>query len=209
MHALGIGEVVERERVGRHVRLFALLVILALQSAGVPGPPGKTALVVASLLAAAGRLALWQVLAVAALGIAIGGIVGYSIGRRGGRRVLARGWAGGELARLLGAADRFFEHHGSKSVFLARFVPGFKVVIAPAAGVARMRFELFLLWHLAAAIAFAAVFGLLGYFAGAAVVNAFERFGVYAALLLAAVALSGGAIYWLRRGRHRGRPRVA
>src|SRR3982751_5298155 len=40
--------------------LVALFLILALQAAGVPGPPGKTALVVASLLAANGRMVLWQ-----------------------------------------------------------------------------------------------------------------------------------------------------
>jgi membrane-associated protein len=176
--------------------LAALFLILALQAAGVPGPPGKTALVLASLLAADGRLVLWQVLAVAAAAIAAGGIVGYAIGRHGGRRLLARWWPDGKLAQLLTAADRFFDRHGAKSVFLMRFLPGFKVVVAPAAGAARMPFVRFLVWHALAAVAFALGFGLLGYFAGAAVVNAFERFGAYAALALAALAIAFGVAYW-------------
>jgi membrane protein DedA with SNARE-associated domain len=181
--------------------LAALFLILALQAAGVPGPPGKTALVIASLLAADGRLVLWQVLVIAALGVAVGGFAGYAIGRLGGRRLLDRLWPEGKLVRLVSATERFFKRHGAKSVVLARFVPGFKVAIAPAAGMARMRFAQFVLWHVLAAVAFALAFGLLGYFAGAAVVNAVERFGVYAAAVLAILALGAAAAYWrLRRG---------
>jgi membrane protein DedA with SNARE-associated domain len=176
--------------------LLALFLILALQAAGVPGPPGKTALVIASLFAANGRFVLWQVLAVAALAIAVGGLVGYAIGRRGGRPLLERWWPDGKLARLLAAVEQFFERHGPKSVFLARFLPGFKVAVGPAAGIARMPLSRFLLWHLLASVAFALAFGLLGYFAGAAAVNLVERFGTYAALVLAALALAGGAVYW-------------
>ena len=181
--------------------LAALFLILALQAAGVPGPPGKTALVIAALLAAEGRLVLWQVLVVAALGLAVGGLVGYGIGRRGGRELLDRWWPGGKLARLVSAAERFFERHGAKSVVVARFLPGFKVAIAPVAGIARMRLREFLLWHLLGAIAFALAFGLLGYFAGAAAVNLVERFGAYAALALAALALAAALAYWRLRRR--------
>ena len=182
--------------------LAALFLILALQAAGVPGPPGKTALVVASLLAADGRMVLWQVLAVAALGVAVGGLVGYGIGRQGGRALLERWWPEGKLARLLSRVEEFFDRHGPKSVFLARFLPGFKVAIGAAAGIARMPFRQFLLWHLLASVAFALVFGLLGYFAGAAAVNFVERFGLYATLAVVAAALVAAAAYWrLRRRR--------
>jgi membrane protein DedA with SNARE-associated domain len=181
--------------------LAALFLILALQAAGVPGPPGKTALVIASLLAADGRLVLWQVLAVAAFAVAVGGLVGYAIGRRGGRSLVERWWPGGKLARLLAGAERFFERHGPKSVFVARFLPGFKVAIAATAGIARMGFSRFLFWHLISAIAFALAFGLLGYFAGAAAVNLLDRFGAYAALTLAALALAAAGAYWRLRRR--------
>ncbi len=181
--------------------LAALFLILALQAAGVPGPPGKTALVIAALLAADGRLVLWQVLVVAAFAVTAGGLIGYAVARRGGRPLLERWWPRGKLARLASAAERFFERHGAKSVFVARFLPGFKVAIAPVAGIARMRLRQFLLWHLLAAIAFALAFGLLGYFAGAAAVNLVERFGTYAAFALAALALAAALAYWRVRRR--------
>jgi membrane protein DedA with SNARE-associated domain len=41
--------------------------------------------VVAALLAADGRLVFWQVLVAAVVALAVGGLVGYAIGRRGGR----------------------------------------------------------------------------------------------------------------------------
>jgi membrane protein DedA with SNARE-associated domain len=181
--------------------LAALFLILALQAAGVPGPPGKTALVIASLLAADGRMQVWQVLVVAALAIAVGGIVGYLIGRRGGRGLLERWWSGEKLTRVLAAVDRFFDRHGEKAVFLARFLPGFKVAVAPAAGAARMPFASFLIWHLLASVAFAVAFGLLGYFAGAAVIDAFERFGFYAAIAIGVLAVAAGIAYWVLRRR--------
>jgi len=55
--------------------------------------------------------------------------------------------------------------------------------------------------HLLGAIAFALAFGLLGYFAGAAAVNLVERFGAYAALALAALALAAALTYWRVRRR--------
>lgn len=181
--------------------LAALFLILALQAAGMPGPPGKTALVVASLLAADGRLELWQVLVVAAAAIAVGGLVGYAIGRLGGRKLLERWWSGGKLGRVLAETERFFDRHGGKAVVPARFLPGFKVAVAPAAGAARMPFLSFLVWHLVASVAFAVAFGLLGYFAGAAVVDAFERYGIYAAIGIGILAVGGGLAYWLIRRR--------
>jgi membrane-associated protein len=184
--------------------LIALFAIVALQAAGAPGPPGKTAIVVASLLAAGGRFVLWQVVAVAALGVFVGGLVGYGVGRRGGRPLLDRLWPEGKLSRLIAAVERFFDRHGPKSVVVLRFLPGFKVAVAPAAGVARMRLAQFVPWHLLAALTFALTFSLLGYFAGAAAVNAFERFGAYAAFALAAVTVVGAAVYW--RVRRSSRP---
>jgi membrane protein DedA with SNARE-associated domain len=109
--------------------------------------------------------------------------------------------AEGEARSVTRGGERFFERHGSKSVFVARFLPGFKVAIAPIAAIARMRLRHFLLWHLLGAIAFALAFGLLGYFAGAAAVNLVERFGAYAALALPALALAAGLTYWRLRRR--------
>ena len=176
--------------------LVVLFGVLALQTAGVPGPPGKTTLVAAAILAARGHLRIVDVIAVAAVGIILGGFVGYAIGRFGGRRVCEHRLVACRLERPLGMADRFFYRHGTKAVFLARFFPGVKVVAALAAGIARMRPAAFALWHTLAAICFAVGFRLLAYYAGEGAIELAESFGVYGLVLFAALA-GLAALGWL------------
>ena len=183
--------------------LFALFAIIALQACGIPGPPGKTALVAAAIFAADGRLEIWEVVLVAALAAALGGYAGYLIGRAGGRRLLERPLVQARLARPLGIAEEFFAQHGGKAVFLARFLPGLKVVAAPAAGIARMRWPAFALWHTAAAIVFAVGFGLAAYYAGEGLIAVLERFGFYGLGLVALIVLALCAV--LDQLRRRGR----
>ena len=183
--------------------LVVLFGVLALQAAGVPGPPGKTTLVAAAILAARGHLPIVEVIVVAAVGIVIGGFVGYAIGRFGGRRVCEHRLVACRLERPLGLADRFFDRHGTKAVFLARFFPGVKVVAALAAGIARMPPAAFALWHTLAAISFAAGFGLLAYYAGEGAIELAESFGLYGVVLFAALAglATLGWLFLRRRAR--------
>ncbi len=186
--------------------LVALFAIIALQALGVAGLPGKTSLVVAALLAAEGYFPIWGVVAVAAVAGVFGGYAGYGVGRRGGRPLADR-IARGRLTRLLDAADLFFAAHGTKAVFFARFLPGLKVVAAPAAGMARMRWRDFALWHAAGAIGFALVFGLGAYFVGESALALAARFGLLALFVAAATSVAAWLAYVAfrrRRARLRG-----
>jgi membrane-associated protein len=180
--------------------LLILFGIIAAQAAGVAGLPGKTSLVVASILAARGDFEITQVIVVAALAGIVGGYVGYVIGRAGGRRLIERPAVQKRLGRALRLMETLFQRHGAKAVFIARFLPGAKVVAAPAAGVADMRWPRFAFWHAIGAIGFAVGFGLAGYFGGEGAIELVERFGVYA---LAPLALVAVALYvvWAKTGR--------
>lgn len=174
--------------------LLALFAIVTLQTMGVGGLPGKTSLVAASILAADGVFELWHVLVLAAFGVSLGGYAGYAIGRVGGRSLLLGDHlVARRLAKPLGITERFFAAHGPKAVFLARFFPGVKVVAAPLAGVARMPWAAFALWHTLGAVAFALVFGLTSYYAGRGTIAIVEHLGVVALLPLAGTA----GIAWL------------
>src|SRR5689334_10744279 len=74
----------------------ALFALVFAESAGVP-VPGETAVLTAGVLAGAGRLALPLVIAVVIVAAVTGDTLGYWLGRRGGRAVLARS---GPLATL-------------------------------------------------------------------------------------------------------------
>jgi membrane protein DedA with SNARE-associated domain len=179
--------------------LLILFAIIAAQAAGVAGLPGKTALVVASILAAHGDLQIVEVIVVAAVAGIVGGYVGYAIGRLGGRRLGERPTVQRRLGRALRLMETLFERHGAKAVFIARFLPGAKVVAAPAAGVADMSWARFAFWHALGAVGFAGGFGLAGYYGGEGAIELVERFGVYALLPLVVVA---AALYvaWTKTG---------
>lgn len=144
---------------------YGLALGVFLESAGVP-VPGETALVAAAIAAAHGWLSLPWVIGVAALAGMLGDNLGYGLGRKLGRpfaeRHLARVFTRSRLERV----DRFFARYGPAAVALARFVTGLRVVAAFSAGMARLRWSLFLPFNLLGAVLWATSVGLVGYAAG-------------------------------------------
>jgi membrane protein DedA with SNARE-associated domain len=181
--------------------LFLLFGIIAAQAAGVAGLPGKTSLVTAAILAARDYFAIEHVIVVAAAAGVVGGYVGYIVGRAGGRRLLERPTVQKRLGRALGVMEDLFERHGAKAVFLARFLPGAKVVAAPAAGVAAMSWAKFAFWHALGAIGFAVGFGLAGYYFGEGAIELAERYGAYALVPVVLLAALTWALYVVIRRR--------
>jgi len=81
--------------------------------------------------------------------------------------------------------------HGGKIVFFGRFVAFLRYTAAWAAGIARMPWGEFLFWNAAGGICWATAVGLLAYYAGSAAADAIARYGLYAVVVVAAVALIG------------------
>jgi membrane-associated protein len=181
--------------------LLILFGIIAAQAAGVAGLPGKTSLVVAAILAARGDFQIAQVIVVAAVAGILGGYVGYAIGRVGGRRLIERPAVQKRLGRALELMEKLFEQHGAKAVFIARFLPGAKVVAAPVAGVANMNWVKFGVWHAAGAIGFAVGFGLAGYYGGAGAIELVERYGFYSIVPIAILGVLGWCVVKVIRRR--------
>jgi membrane protein DedA with SNARE-associated domain len=137
-----------------------------LENTGVP-VPGETALLAGAALAHAGRLSLLWVIVTAVCGATLGDNVGFWIGRRGGRTLAERyGARVGLTRRRLARFDRFFERHGAKTVFIARFVTGLRVVCAVLAGGSGMSWRTFLFYNATGAIAWATAVGVAGYLLG-------------------------------------------
>ncbi|HMI21688.1 MAG TPA: DedA family protein [Gaiellaceae bacterium] len=174
--------------------LFFLFGIVCLESAGL-WLPGETALIAAGVYASKGHLSIAGVIAVAAAAAIIGDNIGYWLGREGGRRLLMRYALLRRFSeRVLPPAERFFERHGGKAVFLARFFGGVRVTGAWMAGITRMSWWRFLFWNALGGIVWAVAVGLIAYYAGKAAADAIARYGVYAAiaggiLLVVAIAV--------------------
>jgi membrane protein DedA with SNARE-associated domain len=118
-----------------------------LESAGVP-LPGETVLIAAGALVHRGNLDPGDALFFGILGAVVGDQLGYWVGRFGGRPFVLR-W--GRYVFItperLGRAERFFEQHGGKAVFFARFITGLRVFGALVAGMSRMAWGKFALYN--------------------------------------------------------------
>jgi undecaprenyl-diphosphatase len=134
-----------------------------LENAGLP-VPGETALLAGAALAHFGRLTLWRVVAVAIAAAVLGDNLGFFIGRRGGRWLLERyGPNIGFTSARIAAFDRFFDRHGPKTVFAARFITGLRVVGAVLAGASELRWPTFLFYNASGAVVWCTVIAAAGY----------------------------------------------
>lgn len=106
--------------------LGLLFVLILLESAGLP-LPGETALIAAAILASRGHFDIVVVIAVAAAAAIIGDNGGYYVGRRWGRKILAR-WEW--LARLHARADALAEAGGGSAWVAAPAALAFRLGLA-------------------------------------------------------------------------------
>jgi membrane protein DedA with SNARE-associated domain len=184
---------------------YLLPAIIGLESMGIPSP-GETALVLAAVLASQGKLQIELVILIAAASAIIGDNVGYLIGRRFGRELLtAPGPFHRRRTMLIAVGDRFFSRHGSKAVFLGRWIALVRIAAAWLAGINHMKFRTFFVWNALGGITWAIAFGLAGYFGGHAAADLITRFGVYAGIGLAIFVVVAYVVLRIRehRSEHR------
>jgi membrane protein DedA with SNARE-associated domain len=139
---------------------------IAVESSGIPFP-GETMLVTAAVYAGTGHLSIFWVIVAGASGAILGDNAGFLVGRRGGRPLVLKY---GPYVRIkpehLEGAERFFERHGDKTVFLGRFIAVLRAWAALLAGINGMAWPKFLLYNAAGGILWTTIFGLLGYTLG-------------------------------------------
>jgi membrane protein DedA with SNARE-associated domain len=134
-----------------------------LENAGVP-VPGETILLAGAALAQFGRLSFGWVVAAAVAGAILGDNFGFLIGRRGGRSLAVRYGPGLGLSESrLADFDRFFFLYGPRTVFIARFVTGLRVVGAILAGASGLRWSTFLFYNATGAIVWSIAVAPAGY----------------------------------------------
>ena len=145
---------------------YAILFLIIFMETGfvvTPFLPGDSLLFAAGTFAALGSFNVWLLillLIVAAIG---GDTVNYWIGHYMGDRAYNVKWIKREY---LDRTHAFFQKHGGKTIFLARFVPIVRTFAPFVAGMGRMSYGYFFSYNVFGGIVWVVVFILLGYFFG-------------------------------------------
>jgi membrane protein DedA with SNARE-associated domain len=188
---------------------WAVLVAVMIESMGVPFP-GETALLAAAVYAGTGgTLDIVLVIVAASAGAILGDNVGYLLGRFGGYPLAWRFLRFFHVKPgALEAAQDYFARHGDKTVFIGRFIALLRVTVAFMAGVTWMPWRRFLIWNALGGIAWATLYGVLGYILGRNLPLLGEIVSVIGigGTILAVVAI-GGVIFFWRRHRQTALPR--
>jgi membrane-associated protein len=147
--------------------LGLLFIIIFLETGVVVTPflPGDSLIFAAATFAARGSLDPWAIFILLSIAAIAGDTVNYWIGHRIGAKAYS-----GEIKWIkkdyMDRTHRFFEKHGGKTIFLARFVPIVRTFAPFVAGVSRMPYGFFIRWNVIGGIAWVAIFTALGYFFG-------------------------------------------
>src|SRR5947209_12555356 len=121
--------------------LWVVFGVIFLEVAGLPFIPGEAALITASALASRGHNNIVAIIAVAIAAAILGAFFGYVVGYRWGRGIVNRwSWLERHSRKGLDRSQHFFDSHGSKAVFLGRFVPVVRATLGWMAGVGRVKF---------------------------------------------------------------------
>jgi membrane-associated protein len=123
-----------------------------------------------SLLFAAGTFAalpdglnIWYLVILLIIAAILGDTVNYAIGHYLGERAYNIKWIKKEYFEKTHA---FFEKHGGKAIFLARFVPIVRTFAPFVAGIGKMTYSYFITYNFVGGIVWVVLFTFAGYFFG-------------------------------------------
>jgi len=145
---------------------YAILFFVIFMETGfviTPFLPGDSLLFAAGSFAARGWLNIWVLLILLSIAAVLGDTVNYWIGHYMGDRAYNVKWIKREY---LDRTHAFFEKHGGKTIFLARFVPIVRTFAPFVAGMGKMSYSYFFSYNVFGGITWVLIFTLMGYFFG-------------------------------------------
>ena len=177
--------------------LWGIGVMMAIESACIP-LPSEIIMPFSGYLVSQGRFTLWETAVAGALGCVVGSALAYAIGRYGGRSFI---WRYGRYVLIshhdIELADRWFAHYGQGAIFLSRLLPVVRTFISLPAGIAKMRFDLFLVWTFLGSLPWCYALSYIGLKMG----EHWETLGAYFHRFDVAIGiiLLIGLFWWIRR----------
>jgi undecaprenyl-diphosphatase len=169
------------------IESFALIGILI---------PGVVLLYICAFLAGSGALPLATAVFCAFSGAVLGDGSSYLIGRYFHRH-LPRIWPFSQRRDWLARGERFFYEYGGLSIVVGRFLGPIRPVMPLVAGSLFMPRWLFFCLNIASALAWAPVYIVPGYFAGAAIEDS-QQWLSYVIGGVIIIMILGIAAIWLR-----------
>jgi membrane-associated protein len=145
---------------------YALLFFVIFMETGfvvTPFLPGDSLLFAAGTFAALGSLNLWLLIALLWAAAFLGDTANYWIGHYLGDRAYGIRWIKREY---LEKTHAFFEKHGGKTIFLARFVPIIRTFAPFVAGIGRMSYGYFISYNVFGGLVWVFLFTVAGYLFG-------------------------------------------
>ena len=145
---------------------YGILFIVIFVETGLvvmPFLPGDSLLFAAGTFAALGSFNVWGLIGLLIVAAVLGDAVNYSIGHYLGDRAYNIKWIKKEY---LEKTHAFFEKHGGKAIFLARFVPIVRTFAPFVAGIGKMSYAYFATYNIVGGVTWVFLFTLLGYFFG-------------------------------------------
>jgi membrane-associated protein len=147
---------------------YGLLFFVIFMETGfvvTPFLPGDSLIFAAATFAARGSLNIWVMILLLSIAAIAGDTTNYWIGHAIGAKAYT-----GEVKWIrkdyMDRTHAFFEKHGGKTIFLARFVPIIRTFTPFVAGVTEMSYGYFITWNVIGGITWVLTFTLLGYFFG-------------------------------------------
>jgi membrane protein DedA with SNARE-associated domain len=192
-----------------HASYFGIALALILTGCGLPISE-EIPIVLAGVWSCPpqGPLNPWGALAACVVGVFLGDIIIYSIGRHFGRGLLRRHhwWAAYMTPEREARVEGMIHRHGLKVLFVARFLPGIRAPIYMTVGILRMPFLRYLAMDLiCVAIVVGGFFGL-SYTFGRVIADWIHSAEVAAVIVVGSAAAAIGVYALVRYRRRKARP---
>jgi membrane protein DedA with SNARE-associated domain len=181
--------------------LVGIFVLMTLESACIP-VPSEAIMLFAGFNVSEGDLSMFGVVAAGSLGNLAGSLIAYAAGYYGRIELLDRNKFIHVNRRHLEWADRWFERHGSATVFFTRMLPIVRTFISLPAGVARMPLGRFVVFTLAGSIPWVLLLAIIGREVGDRWED-WRDYLHYADYVVIAATVIGIAYFLIRRRRGR------
>lgn len=153
--------------------------------------PGDVGMILVGAVASRSGTPLVLAILAASVGATLGDSVGWWLGHRFGRRILARF---PRIERRLGTsldrAEVYFERRGGAAVFWGRFVGAVRGVVSFVAGTAGMPYRRFLVWNVAASVCWTSLVISAGYLFGRNVEAVVSEVGMFVGIGIVVLAVA-------------------